>query len=122
MLRPLVFSLLLLAAPVTAYEDPECAWAKDLAPRCCEEHALAYVIGGTEKDREWVDRRFRICMVVNGVPDQVADQFYQAARKFGGRTCRAGARGCWRFQPSNPGWLSGSGNDRLGWGLTYRRR
>ena len=98
MLRPLVISLLLLLATPAA---AECDHIPEEARHCCQEHALAYVRGGTERDRGNADRSFKWCMIVNDVPKVVADQFYQAARQFGGYSCPARARGCWRY-PRRP--------------------
>jgi hypothetical protein len=98
MLRLLVISLLLLLATPTA---AECDHVPEEARHCCQEHALAYVKGGIERDREDADRSFKWCMIANGVPEVVAEQFYGAARQFGGQSCPPGARSCWRY-PRRP--------------------
>ena len=119
MLRPLVFSLLLLAAPATAYENPDCAWAKGNLYRCCDQHALAYMKGGTERDRELADGVLKYCLKLEGADDRLIDAVYTSARIFGGVRCR-GHR-CWRYSP-NPASASRVYNEGLGWGHSYRRR
>lgn len=114
-----VFSLLLLAAPAMIYEHPECAWAKGDLYRCCDQHALAYMKGGTERDRELADAVLKYCLKLEGADDRLIDAVYTSARIFGGVRCR-GYR-CWRYPPT-PAHASRVYNEGLGWGLSYQRR
>jgi len=118
-LRALVLSLLLLAAP--AFADRDCDWAPPEAMRCCKEHAIKYVIGGTEAQRESADRRLYYCMVVRGVDKDLARGIRNIIRRHAGRECPPGAWGCWRY-PSNLAQPYHFATDRLGWSLSYRRR
>ena len=97
MLRPLVVSLLVLAAPASATIPDECGWAPPRAERCCKEHALRYMQGGTERDRESADRRLLFCLQAEGVDELLADAVHKAASQFAGPGCRGW--GCWRYPP-----------------------
>ena len=119
MLRVLALSLLLLAAPAAAYENPECAWAPAFAKHCCNEHALAYMIGGTEEQRLRVDHRLKLCLEASYVDELMVEAAVGAAREFGGPTCRG--RRCWRY-PSTPAEAYRVYHEGLGWGHSYQKR
>lgn len=84
---------------------------------CCEEHATAYLRGGTERDREDADRSYLWCMIARDVPEPEARSYHRVVRMFAGQTCAPPAKGCWRYgpsrysRPSNPASTSRAGSN-----------
>ena len=95
------------AMPAAAYENPECQWIEPYLYRCCNEHALAYMVGGTEKEREMADRALFWCMVIDGADRDYANGIVKTIRKFGGAGCKG--KRCWRYVTPG-GWHPAGGS------------
>ena len=69
---------------VLGSRDQGCSWSPDIAGgQCCLDHDSAYWVGGTEQDRFTADAELLACLALWGVPEEMANVYYSAVRRFG---------------------------------------